>query len=158
MPAQPVREAPPSSAHNRLISNEFLRPSRVELVSPVQNAASPGCSLPSEVADSVWRGDQLGRVRTRSIQTGFQDLDAELPDGGWPCGSLTEVLQSQPSLIEWRLIGPSLRTVVKGGRIVVIGPPSFLTFQGCGIWAWRRGTSFGFRRARRPSDSGAQSS
>jgi len=98
-------------------------PNRVELVSPAQNAASPGCALPSEVADSVWRGDQLGRVRTRSIQTGFQDLDAELPDGGWPCGALTEVLQSQPSLIEWRLIGPSLRTVVKGGRIVVIGPP-----------------------------------
>lgn len=56
--------------------------------------------------------------------SGFAALDAELPGGGWPCRSLTEVLQPQPTVAEWRLLAPALRrTVAAGQHVVVISPP-----------------------------------
>ena len=37
--------------------------------------------------------------------------------------SVTEVLATQPSVLEWRLLSPALRSVVAGGgQIVVVGP------------------------------------
>jgi len=92
---------------------------------PIQNTVpSLVRCLPADVAESVWRGNELGQGVSKVLSTGFTALDAELPGGGWPCGGLTEVLQAQPSLLEWRLIGPCLRSVVAGGAtVVVIGPP-----------------------------------
>ncbi|WP_157275748.1 translesion DNA synthesis-associated protein ImuA [Pelomonas sp. Root1444] len=99
-------------------------PGEGDLVAPAQNAARHGGALPPDLMDAVWRGNQLGGCRVAFVPTGFAALDAALTDGGWPCGCLIEVLQSQPSLIEWRLIGPSLRALVSGGRsVVVIGHP-----------------------------------
>ena len=58
------------------------------------------------------------------ISTGFAALDAELPGAGWPCHSLTEILQPQPTVAGWRLLGPAMREVVAtGSHIVVVGPP-----------------------------------
>lgn len=58
------------------------------------------------------------------VGSGFAELDRELPGGGWPCHSLTELLCVQPAVLEWRLIGPALRTVVAQGKpIVMVGPP-----------------------------------
>lgn len=103
----------------------------VALASPAQNTAGPGCGLPAELIDSVWRADQLGHARTAAVSTGFAALDAEIPEGGWPCGCLIEILQPQPSVQEWRLIGPSLRPLLKGGRaVVVVGPPKPLHLPG----------------------------
>jgi protein ImuA len=73
---------------------------------------------------AVWRATELGAPVTEVLSTGWAALDAELPGGGWPCRSITEVLQPQPSLCEWRLFGPALRAVVAAGQtIVVVGPP-----------------------------------
>ena len=99
------------------------------LVAPVQNAAGLREALPPELADTVWRGNELSSGRAAFVATGFAALDAELPEGGWPCGCLIEVLQAQPSLLEWRLVGPALRGLVgpagpvDGRSIVVVGPP-----------------------------------
>lgn len=99
-------------------------PAAVDLPAPAQNAVAPTATLPAELIDTVWRGSQLGSGRATFVLTGFAALDVELVDGGWPCGCLIEVLQPQPSLLEWRLIGPSLRSLVSGGRtVVVIGHP-----------------------------------
>jgi len=58
------------------------------------------------------------------LATGFAALDAELPGAGWPCQSLTEILQPQATVAEWRLLAPAMRHVVAcGGNIVVVGPP-----------------------------------
>lgn len=103
----------------------------VELPSPAQNRGGGGCDLPGELIDSVWRADQLGQARTAAVGTGFAALDAEIPEGGWPCGCLIEILQPQPSVQEWRLVGPSLRPLLKSGRaVVVIGPPKPLHLPG----------------------------
>lgn len=80
--------------------------------------------LPRHVEAAVWRGTELGSPVTEVVRTGWEVLDAELPGGGWPCRSVTEVLQPQPSLCEWRLLGPALRRIVAAGQtIVVVGPP-----------------------------------
>jgi protein ImuA len=98
-------------------------PSSQHRVRGRRTAASPG-ELPPEIAAAVWREDELGSPVSAVVSTGFQQLDAELPGGGWPCHSLTEILQPQPTVAEWRLIAPAMKHVVaKGGHVVVIGPP-----------------------------------
>ena len=84
----------------------------------------PPVVLPHAIESAIWRGDALGTPVTSTVSTGFERLDAELPGGGWPCQSLTEVLQVQPSVLEWRLLAPAMRSLVSQGKqIVVIGPP-----------------------------------
>ncbi|RSZ38616.1 translesion DNA synthesis-associated protein ImuA [Variovorax beijingensis] len=99
-------------------------PSARESSPPPERPRRSHVVLPHAVESVVWRGDALGTPVTSTVRTGFERLDAELPGGGWPCQSLTEVLQVQPSVLEWRLLAPAMRTLVAQGRqIVVIGPP-----------------------------------
>lgn len=97
---------------------------------PVQAFARPSVTrrrsaeLPADVESAIWRGDEMGTRLHPVLSSGFDALDRELPGGGWPCGALTEILSPQPSVLEWRLVGPSLRSVVaKGAHVVVVGPP-----------------------------------
>ncbi len=96
-------------------------------VSPSPVAASTTNTTPSELPAAVeralWRGDQLGAPVSDVVSSGFPALDAELPGGGWPCGSLTEVLQAQAGGMEWRLLGPALRRVVAADQMVVLVAP-----------------------------------
>jgi protein ImuA len=85
--------------------------------------SQPG-ELPPEVEQALWRGCDFGSRGGSVLSSGFAALDAELPGGGWPCQALSEVLSPQQSVLEWRLIGPTLRDVVsRGGNVVVVGPP-----------------------------------
>lgn len=80
--------------------------------------------LPPRVAEAVWRGTELEHRSTAVRPTGWAELDAELPGGGWPEQSVVEVLAAQPAVLEWRLLSPALQTVVQnGGQVVVVGPP-----------------------------------
>jgi len=86
--------------------------------------AAQSRALPAAVKAAIWRGDELGHTASKVSSSGWSELDAELPGGGWPLQSVTEVLAAQPSVLEWRLLGPALRLVVAGGgQVVVIGPP-----------------------------------
>jgi protein ImuA len=90
---------------------------------PLKPILRPG-ELPASVEAALWRGDQLGSTVTKVVATGFAALDAELPGGGWPARSLTELLQPQPTVLEWRLLAPAMRQVVaRGDDIIVVGPP-----------------------------------
>jgi protein ImuA len=80
--------------------------------------------LPANVSQAIWRGTDIGQAGQAVVTTGFDALDAQLPGGGWPCNSLTELLQPQPSLCEWRLLSPALAGLVaSGGQILLVGPP-----------------------------------
>ena len=80
--------------------------------------------LPAGIAALLWQGDRLGAPAAAVLPTGFAVLDAALPGGGWPGRALTELLQPQPSVVEWRLLGPALRHVAAAGRTVaVVSPP-----------------------------------
>lgn len=81
-------------------------------------------TLPRHVAAAVWRGTDLGSSVARTVPTGFQALDVELPGGGWPTHSLTELLMPQAGLCEWRLLGPALpKMIANGGRVYLVAPP-----------------------------------
>lgn len=73
----------------------------------------------------VWQvGAQGGEEET--MATGHAPLDACLPGGGWPVGSLVEVLQARPEPHVWQLLLPALAQAVKNakaGPVVLVGSP-----------------------------------
>ena len=77
---------------------------------------------PESLHPSLWRASQLARSSTRCIDTGHPALSAQLPGGGWPTGSLVDLLIQQPGIGELRLLRPALAAVAKR-RIVLLQPP-----------------------------------
>jgi protein ImuA len=72
----------------------------------------------------VWRSEDLA-VQEAVIPTGHASLDMQLPGGGWPVGSLVEILQAQPGQHAWQLLLPALAQalVKKTGPAVLVGAP-----------------------------------
>jgi hypothetical protein len=68
-------------------------------------------ALPDHPA--LWRGSDLARTRYAGLATGFPQLDAELPGGGWPVGALTELLPAHEGIGELRVLGPALAALSK---------------------------------------------
>ncbi len=93
--------------------------------------------LPAAVRAAIWRAGALGTPVSAAVSSGWPELDQELPGGGWPRHALTEVLSAQPSVLEWRLLGPALQGIVANGKtVVVVGPPKAPHIAGlahCGI-------------------------
>jgi hypothetical protein len=90
---------------------------------PLRNRPPTG-ELSPKVAAAIWRGTELGHRDGPVMSTGFADLDRELPGGGWPCNAVTDVLSPQSSVLEWRLLGPTLQAAVAAGKqVVLISPP-----------------------------------
>lgn len=81
------------------------------------------------VLEALWRADELGSPVSRTLSTGHPELDAELPGGGWPCSVVTELLQAQPGVLEWRLLGRAMRAVT-ARDVVLVGPPRALHAAG----------------------------
>lgn len=73
--------------------------------------------------DAVWRANELAPSQQPTVGSGFAQLDAELPNAGWPTGALIEILQTQAGSREWRLLLPALRACGQQGRIVLVGSP-----------------------------------
>jgi hypothetical protein len=72
----------------------------------------------------IRRGGEFARVASASVSTGFPQLDAELPGGGWPTGSLAELLPSHEGIGELRILGPALAALARTGkRLAWIAPP-----------------------------------
>lgn len=85
--------------------------------------------LPVALADvlargDVWRGDTLASLPEAAIPSGHPELDAELPGGGWPRGTLTELLVERSSIGEMSLLLPALAHLSKaGGWLALVAPP-----------------------------------
>lgn len=79
---------------------------------------NPNPSTPPDAANStrldallraqVWRASSLGSGHSACVDSGFAALDAELPGGGWPTQSLSEILTDGLAGVEWRLLAPAL--------------------------------------------------
>jgi protein ImuA len=90
---------------------------------------------PETIHPSLWRASQLARGMNRCIDTGHTALSAELPGGGWPVGSLIELLLQQNGIGELRLLQPALCNLEQR-RIVLLQPPyppQTLAFAGLGL-------------------------
>ena len=77
---------------------------------------------PEALHPSLWRASQLARARTRCVDTGFPTLSPQLPGGGWPMGTMVDLLLQQNGIGEMRLLAPALRTVAEH-RVVLLQPP-----------------------------------
>jgi hypothetical protein len=68
----------------------------------------------------AWRGDAAWRVQP----SGYPELDAHLPGGGWPIGSIAELMPELAGIGELRLVTPALVALARAGRyIACIAPP-----------------------------------
>jgi hypothetical protein len=73
---------------------------------------------------AVWRGGELARVASPSVPSGFPELDAQLPGGGWPAGALTEIHSDGPGMGELQLAMPAAARLTQSGRwLVLVAPP-----------------------------------
>jgi cell division inhibitor SulA/protein ImuA len=74
---------------------------------------------------AIWRGRSLAvQTPDDTLSTGFAELDAELPGGGWPRGTLTEILLDREGIGELRLLLPALaRASNEPGWLAWIAPP-----------------------------------
>jgi hypothetical protein len=72
----------------------------------------------------IWRGGALSSAGLPAIPSGFPELDAELPGGGWPAGALSEILPAHEGIGELRLLSSTLATLAGSGlRLAWIAPP-----------------------------------
>ena len=72
----------------------------------------------------VWRGGELEHVTHAVVATGHARLDAQLPGGGWPMGTLSEVLHDGMGIGEVGFLAGALARAADPGRLIAwIGPP-----------------------------------
>ncbi|HUY04926.1 MAG TPA: translesion DNA synthesis-associated protein ImuA [Rhodocyclaceae bacterium] len=75
----------------------------------------------------MWRGDRLASAAIPALASGFARLDAELPGGGWPRGTLTEILSDGAGLGECSLLLPALIRMRQEDRwSLLVAPPHAL--------------------------------
>ncbi|WP_432263559.1 translesion DNA synthesis-associated protein ImuA [Cupriavidus sp. TMH.W2] len=77
---------------------------------------------PETIHPALWRASQLARAPGRTLPTGYPELASELPGGGWPVGTLIELLARQPGVGELRLLRPALLAAA-ARPVALIQPP-----------------------------------
>ncbi|WP_310385372.1 translesion DNA synthesis-associated protein ImuA [Roseateles sp.] len=78
------------------------------------SAAANSARLEGLLRAQVWRASSLGSGHSPCVGSGFATLNAELPGGGWPTQSLSEILTDGWAGVEWRLLAPALRPLLCG--------------------------------------------
>jgi cell division inhibitor SulA/protein ImuA len=75
--------------------------------------------------NDIWRGDRLAAAALPGVATGFPQLDAELPGGGWPRGGLVELLHERSGIGEISLLMPALARISADelAWVVCVAPP-----------------------------------
>ena len=92
---------------------------------PGAAAVHPPGPAPESLHPALWRAHQLARPGAAVVASGFDELDAQLPGGGWPAGALTELLLPHPGIGELRLLAPVLAALQGQQRCVMwLAPPA----------------------------------
>jgi cell division inhibitor SulA/protein ImuA len=72
----------------------------------------------------IWRGGELEKAVHPVVPTGQRALDRELPGGGWPAGTLSEVLHDEAGIGEVGFLAAALARAAEGDRLIAwINPP-----------------------------------
>lgn len=77
---------------------------------------------------TVWRAGRAPIAAPRGEPTGFDALDALLPQAGWPCAALTELLLPCDGVGELSLLLPTLARLTRAGGIVVLIAPPYVPY------------------------------
>lgn len=70
--------------------------------------------------EDVWVGYSHQAVACAAVPSGYEALDAQLVNQGWPLGSLIEICHP-PLHGDWQLLIPALRQL--SGLVVLVNPP-----------------------------------
>lgn len=76
----------------------------------------------------IWRGRQMAAAYPVGESTGYPELDALLPGGGWPRGALVEMLPATVGNGATELVLPMLARLSTGSRWIVLVDPPFRPF------------------------------
>jgi protein ImuA len=91
---------------------------------PVRSPALP----PEGFHPALWRAHQLGcptNAQQGVVASGYAELDAQLPGGGWPARVLTELLLPHAGVGELRLLAPALAELQRQQRSLMwFDPPA----------------------------------
>lgn len=72
----------------------------------------------------IWRANRTSHDSSRHLPTGHEQLDRQLPGGGWPIGALSEILLEHGGIGELRLVMPALARLNRDNRwIAWVNPP-----------------------------------
>lgn len=72
----------------------------------------------------LWRGPAPKPEKPSAAPTGYAELDAALPSGGWPESALSEIMLAADGIGEIQLLLPTLVRLTQQGRAVVwVAPP-----------------------------------
>ncbi len=100
-------------------------PCRRTPLDPQPSTLRAAADLAVDLHPALWRAHQLGRAPRAVCASGHAALDAELPGGGWPVGTLTELLLPHAGIGELRLLAPALAAVQRERRSLMwFDPPA----------------------------------
>ena len=72
----------------------------------------------------IWRRSASAQHHVRALPSGWAELDAQLPGGGWPRGALSEILFERDGIGELTLLMPALAELTRRQqRVVFVAPP-----------------------------------
>ncbi len=72
-----------------------------------QGTALPSVlAAPERIHPSLWRASQIARSPGLYAHTGYPEISAQLPGGGWPLGNLIEVMTPRSGIGELQLFRP----------------------------------------------------
>ena len=90
--------------------------------------------VPQSLLRDVWRASELAIARSTAQTTGYDLLDRELPDRGWPRSALIELLVQQNGIGEMQLLQPMSSPLSSSQRVVLIQPPYHPHLMACRAW------------------------
>ena len=77
---------------------------------------------------AIWRGDSWRSQPGASASSGFAELDAELPGGGWPLAAVSEIVHADHGHGEMALLLPRLASLTQAGKRVLLIAPPFIPY------------------------------
>lgn len=73
----------------------------------------------------VWCAQQHQVPQTRTLSSGYPELDRQLPGGGWQAGQICEIYHPTPGSGELSVIAPALATLSQQPRwLLWVAPPA----------------------------------
>ncbi|HEY4973496.1 MAG TPA: translesion DNA synthesis-associated protein ImuA [Steroidobacteraceae bacterium] len=87
----------------------------------------PRAQLLEQLAQLCRSGDS-GRTAWQAAPSGFAELDANLPGGGWPVGAVTELMSDAIGIGELSLLVPVLSRLARAGRYIAWIAPPYLPY------------------------------
>lgn len=113
----------------------YKNPWQTSMISPPLETTPAAQAASDQVIRSfVWRASELAISRATTVTTGYDELDVELPNKGWPRSSLVELLVEQHGIGEMQLLKPCLASLSQKERIAFVQPPYLPHAMTCRSW------------------------